>query len=138
MASANGISYRTAMNDLPAVKRFRRRLGGVPVRVEEVVKCLHLPGPERWNSGSILGRNVAVLDSQGRDLTKPYDIVAADDSTPQFPDGEPGVLVIRVDDDDAPLPAEWWQEFHWGDFPKEGRPRSAHLRAPGIKIYRKG
>ena len=136
MASANGISYLNAMNDLRVVKRFRRCHG--PVRVEQVLKCLHLPGRERWSPGSILDRNVAVLDSQGRDLTKLYHIVAADDSTPQFPDGKPGLLVMSVDDEDNPLPARWWQEFDWaGDFPKEGHPRLAHLRAPGIKICRK-
>lgn len=137
MANVNGIGYLTAMNDLPAVKRFRRRLGS-PARVEHILKCLHLPGRERWNPGSILDRNVAVMDSQGRDLTKLYNIVAADDSTPQLPDGFPGMLVVSVDDDDNPLPADWWKEFDWvGDFPKEGRPRLAHLRAPGIKICRK-
>ena len=136
----NGCSYHNAMNDLPAVKRFRRRHPPGLIRYDLILRRLHLPGRDNWALGDVPGDDdVAVLDGEGRDLLKLYAVISADDSTPQFPGGEPGMLTIMVDDDDNPLPPEWQKEFDWsGDSPKEGRPRLAHIRAPGIKICRKG
>ncbi len=109
------------MGQLPAVNRLMDLPGG-PDTIGLACSILGLPDVTTWPHPGIVPWAATVLDVEGRDITKLYEIVFADDSTPQFPDGKPGVLALRVDDDGEPC-----MYGHGGD-------RVAVFPWPGIKI----
>lgn len=92
------------MGELHTVGRLMDRDEG-PETIDNACRILGLPGEEAWpDCGANPGRTT-VFDAEGRDLTKLYLIAFADDSTPQFPDGDPGVLALYCDSDGHPVTA---------------------------------
>lgn len=104
MSFSNVIGWTQGMGELPAVIRLMNREDG-PETIDDACRILGLPGENEWPDRGVNPITATVLDTEGRDLTKLYLIVFADDSTPQFPDGDPGVLALYCDSDGHPVPA---------------------------------
>lgn len=104
----NGVRWVSAIQDLRVVRTVRRQasLTGRPQpSITKIYKQLGLPGPEDWQAGDFghgpeWWDNIPeVLDADGSNLLDRYHIAFADDSTPQYPTGELGVIAAYVDDE---------------------------------------
>ncbi len=135
MSYCNVVDWTTAMLSLHSVNHLLDRMdgkvpGGTPcgtlTSIENACRILGLPGEETWPDHGTNPITATVFDADGRDLTKLYLIVFADDATPQFPDGEPGVLALYCDIDGRPVPA---MSENWA-----GSDRIGVFPWPGIKI----
>lgn len=130
----NAKSWVDATNELPSVERFRRCQdlfhGVCVIDVHDIAKRQRLPGPETWQKGDVAKGEANVFDASGNNLSELFLLSFADDTTPQWPDGVPGVVGLMVTIDGETIP--------------NGRPlvipqeHRVEVRAwPGIRILRK-
>lgn len=139
----NATSWAHGMRKLAKVRRHDELRARAGLRTHSNMYDLHKPlslsGPERWQTGSgWAGDGCEVYDAEGRDLCKLYGVVWADDSSPQWPDGVPGVVALHVDEDGAPLerrrspgPGGMWKDRA----SSEKKPSVGLFLFPGLKIF---
>ncbi len=60
--------------------------------------------PYHWTKGDAPPGEVDVFDASGKNLSDLFLINSADDTTPQWPDGVPGTVVLLVTAEGEPIP----------------------------------